>query len=70
MLESIIRDHIMEHFKINKLFNNNQYAFIDLQLRNSLKILDEWTDYLEGEGQLDVIYTDFAKAFDKVPHKR
>ena len=35
-----------------------------------MKILDEWTDYLEGDGQIDVIYTDFAKAFDKVPHKR
>jgi len=41
-----------------------------VQLSQLLKILDEWTDYLEGEGQIDVIYTDFAKAFDKVPHKR
>jgi len=25
---------------------------------------------LEEEGQIDVIYTDFEKAFDRVPHKR
>ena len=30
----------------------------------------QWTDYVEGDGQIDVIYTHFAKAFDKVPHKR
>jgi len=62
----------MEHFKINKLFNNNQYGFIKGRSATTqlLKILDEWTDYLEGEGQINVIYTDFAKAFDKVPHKR
>jgi len=35
-----------------------------------LKIIDEWTDYVEGDLQINVIYTDFAKAFDKVPHKR
>ena len=72
ILESMIRDHVMEHFKINKLFNNNQYGFIKGRSTTTqlLKILDDWTDYLEGNGQIDVIYTDFAKAFDKVPHKR
>jgi len=25
---------------------------------------------LEDGGQIDVTYTDFGKAFDKVPHKR
>ena len=35
-----------------------------------LQILDEWTETLETGGRIDVIYTDFEKAFDKVPHKR
>jgi len=72
ILESIVRDHIMEHFKVNKLFNNNQYGFIKGRSTTTqlLKILDDWTEYLEGGGQVDVIYTDFAKAFDKVPHKK
>ena len=35
-----------------------------------LQILDEWTQALETGGRIDVIYTDFEKAFDKVPHKR
>jgi len=33
-------------------------------------VLDYWTEKLEKGAQLDVIYTDFEKAFDKVPHKR
>ena len=70
--ESIIRDHIMQHFLENRLFSNKQYGFIkgrstSLQL---LKLLDEWTRSLEEGGHIDVIYTDFEKAFDKVPHKR
>jgi len=62
----------MEHFKVNNLFNDNQYGFIkgrstNLQL---LSVLDKWTKDLDDGGQIDVIYTDFEKAFDKVPHRR
>ena len=72
VLESLVRDHLMEYFLNNKLFSNKQFGFIKgrstvLQLLN---ILDRWTKYLEEGGQIDVIYTDFEKAFDKVPHKR
>jgi len=30
--------------------------------------LDDWTNNLDQGKQIDVIYTDFEKAFDKVPH--
>src|SRR5664279_3063394 len=33
-----------------------------------MKIIDMWTECLESGGQIDVIYTDLEKAFDKVPH--
>jgi len=32
--------------------------------------MDKWTEYLESGGQVDVTYSDFEKAFDKIPHKR
>jgi hypothetical protein len=72
LFESIIRDHIFQYFVVNNLFSNKQYGFIKgrstvLQL---LKILDDWTYMLENRSQIDVIYTDFEKAFDKVPHYR
>ena len=71
-MEGIVRDHIMHFFIDNKLFSNKQFGFIKgrstvLQLLN---LLDKWTKYLENGGQIDVIYTDFEKAFDKVPHRR
>jgi hypothetical protein len=72
LLESLIRDHIMSHVLNNDLLSNKQYGFVKgrstmLQL---LHMLDRWTQYLEEGGQVDAIYTDFEKAFDKVPHRR
>ena len=69
-MESIIRDVIMEDFLSKEFFSDNQYGFIKgrstvLQL---LKIFDDWTHKMDQGVQIDVIYTDFEKAFDKVPH--
>ena len=41
--------------------------FTVLQL---LKFVDDWTAQLDSGGQVDVIYTDFAKTYDTVPHER
>ena len=62
----------MAYFKINNLFSNKEFGFIKgcsttLQL---LEILDRWTELLENGGQIDVVYTDLEKAFDKIPLKR
>ena len=69
ILESIIRDAIVEYMKENLLFSGKQFGFIggrstSLQL---LKVLDRWTEMLDC---VDVIYCDFMKAFDTVPHGR
>ena len=58
--------------KENNLFSPKQFGFIEgrsttLQL---LHVLDIWTEILDQGGTLDVVYCDFMKAFDKVPHQR
>jgi len=70
--ESLMRDHIMIHFISNSLFSSKQFGVMKgrstvLQL---LHVLDTWVKNLEEGGQIDVIYTDFAIDFDKVPHCR
>ncbi len=72
VMESILRDRIVEHMSANNLFSSKQFGFISgrstvLQL---LYVLDLWTDILDNGGSLDVIYCDYMKAFDKVPHRR
>ena len=72
VFESILKDHIMNHFMSNNLFSSRQYGFIKgrevvLQLLN---IINDWIDVIDNGGQIDIIYTDFEKAFNKVPHRR
>ena len=35
-----------------------------------LETLEEWTDLLDQNFSIDVIYLDFQKAFDTIPHQR
>ena len=70
--ESIIRNKILNHLRTNERLSNRKYGFVGrrstaLQL---LKILDDWVQILDEGGELDVMYTDFIKAFDTVPHRR
>ena len=72
IIESIVRDKIMDHMKNNNLFSNKQFGFLDgrstvLQL---LTVLDKWTKIIDEGGKIDCVYFDFKKAFDKVPHQR
>ena len=72
IMESIIRDNLAQYFAVNNLFSDYQYGFIKgrsatLQLFN---ILDDCTTASNSGKQVEIIYTDFAKAFDKVPHQR
>jgi hypothetical protein len=71
-MEAIIRDNLMKYFETNKLFSKNQFGFPKGRstVTQLLEILDKWTECLEVGGQIDVIYTDLEKAFNKAPHKR
>ena len=71
VMESIIRDYIMEYFISNKLFTISQYGFIKVRstMIQLMKELDDWTSCIDTGGQIDIVYTDFEKAFDKVSHK-
>ena len=34
-----------------------------------MTVLDQWTKCIDQGDQVDIVYIDFGKAFDKVPHK-
>ncbi|MGE5822757.1 MAG: reverse transcriptase domain-containing protein [Nitrososphaerota archaeon] len=72
LLESIIRDNIINHVHKFKLIKESQHGFVSKKscLTNLLEFLEFVSDYVDQGYPIDVIYLDFQKAFDKVPHKR
>ena len=71
LFKSTVRDAIVVHMSNNNLFAEEQYGFVPkwncaTQLLVSLEV---WNDIMEESGCVDIIYTDFSKAFDSVPHE-
>ena len=71
-MESIIRDDMVIFLEEGGLLNSNQHGFMKKRswLTNLLETLEEWTKALDEGYGIDVIYVDYRKAFDSVPHKR
>jgi hypothetical protein len=71
-MESIVRDSIMKHLIDNKLISTEQHGFVKNKscVTNLLATLDLITQALEDGFPIDIIFLDFAKAFDSVPHER
>ena len=72
VMESIVRDAIVCHMVSNCLFADEEHGFVPMRTCSTqlLVALESWCDILDNGGLVDVIYTDFAKAFDMVPHER
>lgn len=72
IIESILKDSILDHLDKFSLINDSQHGFSKGRscLTNLLVFMEEITYSLDQGNSVDVIYLDFAKAFDKVPYRR
>ena len=72
ILESIIRESIVDHLNAQSLLLQSQHGFTKGKscLTNLLSFLEDVTSAIDEGKPGDVIYLDFSKAFDKVPHLR
>ena len=72
LLERLIKDHMVEFLVKHKLLHSSQHGFLEARscLTNMLCFLEEITKWIDVGSPVDIIYLDFQKAFDKVPHQR
>lgn len=72
LIESIVKDSLVKHLDKYSLIRNSQHGFTSGKscLSNLLDFFEEITKILDDGETVDLIYLDFAKAFDKVPHCR
>ena len=68
--ERIIRDHVLSH--VEKHIANGQHGFRNGRscLSNLLDCMYRAYSLIDEDSEVDLIYLDFMKAFDSVPHKR
>ena len=70
IIERVLRQHISDHLENNLLINVNQHGFrknhnCTTQLLSFLNYI--FSNAVQGD-EIDSIYVDFSKAFDKVDH--
>ena len=72
VMESIIRDSIVEHLTRYQLVRPSQHGFMNSKSTqtNLLEYMEKLTKLVDEGHCVDVIYCDFSKGFDVVPHKR
>ena len=72
MLERIIKEELVQYLEENELLRGSQHGFRKGRscLTNLLEFLQSLTNEVDKGESMDVLYLDFKKAFDKVPHHR
>ena len=72
VMESLIKQEIMDYLITNSLLNDSQHGFMPKKstTSNLLEFFEHITRDVDDGIPVDVVYLDFAKAFDKVPHQR
>ena len=72
LMETIIRDKMVTYLEDNSLINSSQHGFRNRRscLTNLLDFFNDVFKMYDDTRSVDIVYLDFQKAFDKVPHKR
>ena len=69
--ERVLRKEIVNHMELNDLMNKTQHGFRKgfSTITQILLYYDSMLQALENESNVDSVYLDFSKAFDKVDHE-
>ena len=72
MLESFVRDQLVEFMETYELFSDSQHGFRHHKscVMQLLEVMNDFANFIENQEDIDSIYLDFRKAFDTVPHLR
>ena len=72
VMESIIREQMLEYLLKNNLIYKHQHGFISGRstCTQLLETLEDWSIELQMGESVDVVYIDFLKAFDSVVHSK
>ncbi len=69
LMERLVKDKLMDHFLSNNLILPSQHGFMPSKscATNLLEFFEVATKAVDDGDPFDIVFLDFAKAFDKVP---
>ena len=72
LLEKILKERIYLHLERHGLIRDSQHGFVKGRscLTNLIEFFEHVTKCVDEGSVVDVVYMDFSKTFDKVPHGR
>lgn len=72
VMEKLVRERVLKHLQNNNLISGEQHGFVPGRstITQLLDVMDDWTKIIDDGGSVDIIYMDYQKAFDSVPHRR
>ena len=72
LMEKFVKEAVLCHLIENDLLSNKQFGFVSGRstVTQLLHYLDNVAEVVANRGVVDIIYFDFSKAFDTVPHLR
>ena len=72
IMESLVTKSLRVYLEENKLISKCQHGFRNHRscVTQLLETLNDLTNLIENKKEIDIIYLDFSKAFDSVPHVR
>ncbi|CAM4564916.1 unnamed protein product [Lepidochelys kempii] len=70
VLEKILKEKVVKDIEVNGNWDKIQHGFTKDRLcqTNLISFFEKVTDFLDKGNAVDLIYLDFSKAFDMVPH--
>ena len=72
IMETVSRDSLLSYLENNNLISDNQHGFRPNRscITQLLEVIHDWSQALDKASCIEVIYLDYSKAFDSVPHER
>jgi len=71
-MEKLVRDSLLQHMTTNGFLSDTQHGFVRGRscMTQLLHVIDTITELYDQGADIDMVYLDFSKAFDSVPHQR
>ena len=72
IMEKLIRDSLLQHMITNDFLSDTQHGFVRGRSCTTqlLRVIDAISELYDQGADVDIVYLDFSKAFDSVPHQR